>query len=134
MSSPKIDITRPQSCRQDCSSSRHRRWAWPTRDAASITGGCFASTARYTSTMPWGSELLSNLSPVLQRYQQDCLTLSCKKYVFLQTSLPFLGRIFTAEGLITHPEKVRVVTKLPTPTPGGRNAIIPGTNRLSLLN
>ncbi len=38
-------------------------------------------------------ELLSNLSRVLQRYQQAGLTLNPKKCVFLQDSLSFLGYI-----------------------------------------
>ncbi len=58
-------------------------------------------------------ELLSNLSLVLQRYQQAGLTLTPKKRVFLQDSLPILGHIVSAEGLATDPEKVRAVAKWP---------------------
>ncbi len=56
-------------------------------------------------------ELLSNLSLVLQRYQQIGLILNPKKCVLLQDSLPFLGHIASAEGLATIPEKVRAVTE-----------------------
>ncbi len=63
-------------------------------------------------------ELLSNLSLVLQRYQQAGLTLNPKKCVFLQDSLPFLGHIVSAEGLATDPEKVQAVIEWPTPTSG----------------
>ncbi len=60
-------------------------------------------------------ELLSNLSLVLQRYQQAGQTLNPKKCVFLQDSLPFLGHVVSAEVLATDPEKVRAVTEWPTP-------------------
>ncbi len=88
-------------------------------------------------------ELLSNLSLVLQRYQQAGLTLNPKKCVFLQDSLPFLGHIVSAEGLATDPEKVRVVTEWPTPTSGEETwsflglawyyrAFIPSYSRIAL--
>ncbi len=63
-------------------------------------------------------ELLSNLSLVIQRYQQAGLTLNPKKGVFQQDSLPFLGHIVSAQGLVTDPEKVLAVTEWPTPTSG----------------
>ncbi len=88
-------------------------------------------------------ELLSNLSLVLQRYQQAGLTLNPKKCAFLQDSLPFLGHIVSAEGRETNPEKVRAVTEWPTPTSGEETrsflglegyyrAFIPSYSRIAL--
>ncbi len=61
-------------------------------------------------------EMLHKMSLVLQRYQEAGLTLNPKTWTFLQPSISFLGRIVSAAGLSTDPEKVRAVQEWPTPT------------------
>lgn len=61
------------------------------------------------------TENLTRLEHVFQRLRAAKLKLKPSKCVFLQTSVPFLGHVVTAEGVRTDPEKVKAVQEWPVP-------------------
>ena len=61
------------------------------------------------------TENLTRLVHVFQRLRAAKLKVKPSKCVFLQTSVPFLGHVVTAEGVRTDPEKVKVVQEWPVP-------------------
>ena len=57
-----------------------------------------------------------NLEIVMKRLKEIDLHLNRKKCEFRVSQIPFVGNIFTAEGLKVDPEKVKAIQEMPTPT------------------
>lgn len=56
------------------------------------------------------------LSKVLERLQQEGLTLNEDKCEFAVDRVKFLGHIVSAQGLEPDPSKIKIITDMPTPT------------------
>ena len=57
----------------------------------------------------------SNLKNVFQRLREKNLTLNANKFKFRQTSIEFLGHIFTAEGMNPCPNKLQDIINIQPP-------------------
>lgn len=59
---------------------------------------------------------LDHLDVVLQMLQKDQCRVKLSKCAFAQTSIAYLGHIFSGQGVATNPTKIQVVQQRPTPS------------------